>query len=465
MPINHTIEPAADGDLHIVMFPFVAFGHISPFLQLSRKLTSAGMLVTFLTTPASLPRISSLLPFCPFIRVLPIALPSVPGLPPGAETTSDLPLATAELLKISVDRMQPQIASLLTDLRPHLIFFDFAHPWLPSIAHPLGIKSLFFSVFSAASTAYLTVPSRFRTSAVTDIVLPPAGFPSSTSLSTGVPHYQAADFSYVFKAPDCLSTSVYDRVLAGLTGCSAIVAKSCLEMEGPYIRYIETQIRKPMLLAGPLVPEPPSGELAHEWTEFLDLFGDDSVVFCSFGSETFLKEEGVRELLLGLEMTEKPFLAVLNGPFGEATAAGEGFVERVKGRGEVRQGWVPQQLILRHRSVGCFLSHAGMSSLVEGVVAGCRLVMMPIKGDQFMNARLFAGDLGIGVEVEREEKDGSFGRNAVKDAVMRAMAGEEEMDKEARERLDKWRGFFMDGKIQGRFTEEFVAKLRELARS
>ncbi|PKU82758.1 anthocyanidin 3-O-glucosyltransferase [Dendrobium catenatum] len=452
-------DAIARGSLHILMFPFVAFGHISPFLQLSRKLSAAGGIhITFLSTPANIPRISSLLPSSPSIRLHSLPLPAIPGLPAGAESTADLPQHTAELLKLAVDSMQPQVAALLVDLRPDLVFFDFAQPWLPSIAHPLGVKTLFFSVFSAAATAYLTVPSRRSKHSIANIagelIRPPAAFPDSTALSAGVPAYQAADFSYIFRSSgDAGELSVLDRVLTGLTGCSAVVAKTCMEMESPYIHYIESQLGKPVLLAGPVVPESPAGSLGLEWTTFLDQFADGSVVFCSFGSETALSEEGVEELLLGLEMAGKPFLAVLKGgtaAFGKASADGSG--ARL-----VREGWAPQQLILGHRSVGCFVCHAGMSSLVEAVVSGCKLVLLPQRGDQYLNARLFAGDLGIGVEVEREES-GGFKREAVRDAVVRVMEEEK-----GRESFDKWREFFMDGEVQKKFLEEFVEKLKELA--
>nr|BBG28370.1 anthocyanidin 3-O-glucoside rhamnosyltransferase [Cymbidium hybrid cultivar] len=451
-------EVTAAGTLHILMFPFVAFGHISPFLQLSRKLSAAaaGIQITFLSSPANLPRISSLLPSSPSIRLLSLPLPSVPGLPAGAESTADLAPHTAELLKLAVDRTQPQVATLLADLRPDLVLFDFAQPWIPSIAHPLGVKTLFFSVFSAAATAYLTVPvrrsNRFAVNVADELSRPPAAFPASTAFSAGVPAYQAADFAYIFRSfGEADALSVYDRVHACLSGCSAVVAKTCLEMESPYLHYIESQLGKPVLLAGPVVPESPAGSLGPEWTNFLDRFADGSVVFCSFGSETALDEDGIKELLLGLEMAGKPFLAVLKGIAAAGIISGGG-----GGDSMVTEGWAPQQLILGHRSVGCFLCHAGLSSLVEGVVTGCKLVLLPLRGDQYLNARLFAGDLGIGVEVDREE-DGGFKSEAVRNAVVSVMA------EKGMEKFDKWREFFLDGEVQQRSLGEFVGKLKELA--
>ncbi|RWW22664.1 hypothetical protein BHE74_00005372 [Ensete ventricosum] len=466
-----------NSNLHVVMFPYLAFGHISPFLQLAHKISSCaasgGVRVTFLSAAANVPRIESLLPASTSISVVPLHLPAVPGLPPGVESTADLPPTSpaAELLKLAVDGTRPQVESLLRELRPHLAIFDFGMQWLPEVAEPLGVRTLFFSVFAAVSTAYLTVPARrLHGPAPTlgNIMAPPPGFPSAASSIRSVPAYQAADFLYIFKSFGG-GACVYERVVKCIESCSAIIAKTCTEMEGPYIDYVERQFRKPMLLAGPVVPDAPEGELEARWAKWLGGFAEGTVVFSSFGSETFLTDEGERELLLGLEMTGMPFLVVLNRPKsgtnGEQeevrTRLPKGFEERVKGRGMVHSGWVQQQHILRHKSVGCFVCHAGLSSVMEGVAAGCQLAMMPQKGDQYLNAALFAGDLGMGVEVEREGEGGSFTRESVCAAVRKLMAAEAEA--EVRKKHGKWREFLLDKELQDGFTAKLVERLRELA--
>jgi hypothetical protein len=284
----------------------------------------------------------------------------------------------------------------------------------------------------------------------------PAGFPCSSPLvATGVPAYQAAEFTYMFTSfggQPC----AYDRAVAGIRACDGIVVKTCAEMEGAYINYLAAQLRKPFLVAGSLVPDPPRDELDERWATWLSAFPDGAVVFASFGSETFLLPAAATELLLGLEATGRPFLAVLNSPDGtDAVVAPTGFAERVAGRGVVCSGWVQQQHILRHRSVGCYVTHAGFSSVVEGLVADCRLVLLPMKVDQYLNAALFARELRVGVEVARRDEDGWFGRQDVCDAVAAAMADGGEG--EAR----KWADFLTDDAVQGRFADEFVRQFRE----
>ncbi|XP_077212292.1 anthocyanidin-3-O-glucoside rhamnosyltransferase-like [Tasmannia lanceolata] len=456
--------------LHVIMFPWFAFGHISPFIQLSNKLSSHNIKITFLSAPSNIPRISPSL--APHIQILPIQIPPLQGLPPGIESTSEMTPHMAELLKKAVDNMTPQISTLLPQLKPHIIFHDFAHQWLPSIASPLGIKTLFFSVFAAVSSAYLMNPARLLTASgqtptAGDLKYPPPGFPSGDSSIISLKTFIARDFTYVFE--NFGGPSVFDRVVACKKNCSAIVIKSCLEMEGPYIKFVETQYGKPVLLAGPVVPDPNPAKLEQRWDEWLNGFSSKSVVFCSFGSETFLKDEQVRELVLGLEMVGLPFLVVLNFQGGEDSEARlrivlpEGFEERVKEKGRVHTGWVQQQQILAHPSVGCFVCHAGFSSITEGLINDCQLVLLPMRGDQYLNSKLVSGDLKAGLEVNRKDEDGSFVKDDLCEAVISVMVRvEEEPGKSVRANQKKWKDFLLDKEIHEKFIRDLVDKLKEM---
>lgn len=149
--------------LHVVMFPWFAFGHISPFVQLSNKLSAHDVRISFFSAHGNIPRISSLLDTSPtHVQIIPLQIPHVEGLPIGLQSTADMTLSMSEVLKTALDQMQPQIKSLLVDLKPHFVLHDFAQHWLPSIADELGIKSIFFSVFSALALAWCTVPARLK---------------------------------------------------------------------------------------------------------------------------------------------------------------------------------------------------------------------------------------------------------------------------------------------------------------
>uniref|UniRef100_A0A0A8ZWK2 Uncharacterized protein n=1 Tax=Arundo donax TaxID=35708 RepID=A0A0A8ZWK2_ARUDO len=331
-------EDAGGGAIHIVMYPWLAFGHISPFAQLARKLVSgeAGVRVTFLTAAGNVPRVEAMLASAAdAVTVVPLHLPHVPGLPAGAASTAELSADGAELLKVAVDGTRPQVSALLAELHPDAVLIDFATPWVCDIAAPLGATVLYFCVFAAVSFAYLTVPARLlrgQRPSAHDLTVAPAGFPPVSALAF-VPACQGADLTYVYTSFYGMPY-VYDRATAGVKGSAAFVMKTCPEMEGPYVDYISSQYDKPVLLAGPVVPEPPQGELEERWANWLSSFPDNAVVFASFGSETFLTVAAATELLLGLEATHRPFLVVLNFPKGADAEAQGAHPTGLRGEGE-----------------------------------------------------------------------------------------------------------------------------------
>ncbi|KAJ0112704.1 hypothetical protein Patl1_01538 [Pistacia atlantica] len=453
--------------LHVAMFPYFAYGHISPFVQLSNKLSLHGVKVSFFSSPGNISRIKSTLKLSPNAQIIPLTIPHIEGLPPDLESTSDMTPTMVELLKQALDLMQPQIKTLLSQLKPHFVFFDFAQNWLPQLASQLGIKSIFFSVFTSVSGAYIMVPERRNDHTIDDLLKPPKGFPV-TSI-TSLRKFEAQDLGYVFVNFDG-NPCVYDRVLDGHHSCDVIVMKTCNELEGPYVDFLRSQFQKSVLLTGPLVPEPPSGELDERWSKWLGLFPAKSVIFCSFGSETFLNGDQIKQLALGLELSGLPFLLVLNFPANVDSqtelvrALPEGFMDRVKERGVVHTGWVQQQLILAHNSVGCYICHSGFSSVIEAIVNDCQLVLLPFKGDQFFNAKLIAGDLRAGVEVNRREDNGHFDTEDILEAVKTVMV---DVDKEPgmciRANHKKWRDFFSNEGIHNKFIADLVKELKVVA--
>ncbi|KAK7391568.1 hypothetical protein VNO78_19984 [Psophocarpus tetragonolobus] len=459
-------EVVNNDQLHVVMFPFLAFGHISPFVQLSNKLFSHGLRITFLSAASNISRIRSTLNLNPAINVIPLQFPN------GISSTAELPPHLAANLVHTLDLTQPQVKSLLLELKPHYVFFDFAQYWLPKLASQLGIKSVHFSVYSSVSNSYIAVPSRLagvegRNITFEDLRKPPPGCPQISNISLKT--FQAMDFMFLFRRNGENLTG-YERSLQTLSECSFIVYKTCKEMEGPYLDYIETQFGKPVLLSGPLVPEPSIDVLEERWSKWLDSFPAKSVILCSFGSETFLNGDEIKELASGLELSGLPFILVLNFPSNVSPqeelerALPKGFLERVKNRGVVHSGWFQQQLILKHSSVGCYVCHAGFSSVIEAMVNDCQLVLLPFKGDQFFNSKLIAKNLEAGVEVNRSDENGYFHKEDILEALKTIMIEvNKEPGKRIRENHMKWGKFLSDKDIQNKFISDLVAQLRSMA--
>jgi len=171
-----------------------------------------------------------------------------------------------------------------------------------------------------------------------------------------------------------------------------------------------------------------------------------------------------------LELTGLPFILVLNFPSNLCaeteleSSLPKGFLERVKDRGVVHTGWLQQQLVLKHNSVGCYVCHGGFSSVIEAMVNDCQLVLLPFKGDQFFNSKLMANDLDAGIEVNRNEQDGYFHKEDILKAVKIIMVDrEKERGKSIREDHKKWSKFMLDKEIQNKFIIDLVVQLKSLA--
>jgi len=147
--------------LHLAMYPWFAIGHLTPFLYLSNKLAQKGHRISFFIPTNTQPKLEPLNLYPDHITFVPIALPHVDGLPSDAETTSDVPSTLFPHLMTAMDRTESLIELLLRDLKPDIVFFDFAF-WVPKLARKLGVKSILYSVVSAASVGYSMVPARQR---------------------------------------------------------------------------------------------------------------------------------------------------------------------------------------------------------------------------------------------------------------------------------------------------------------
>ena len=81
--------------------------------------------------------------------------------------------------------------------------------------------------------------------------------------------------------------------------------------------------------------------------------------------------------------------------------------------------------VLAHAAVGAFLTHCGWGSTVESLFRfGLPLVMLPFIADQGLIARAMAASR-VGIDVPRNDADGSFRRDDVASAVRRVMAEDE----------------------------------------
>lgn len=100
--------------LHVAIFPWLAFGHMLPGLELAERLAQRGHRVSFISTPRILSRLRPAAPeLASLVDLVALPFPLVEGLPEGVEATSELPPGKVELLMDALDRLAPAFSAFL----------------------------------------------------------------------------------------------------------------------------------------------------------------------------------------------------------------------------------------------------------------------------------------------------------------------------------------------------------------
>ncbi|CAI0403844.1 unnamed protein product [Linum tenue] len=455
-----------DGDtklLHIAMFPWLAFGHILPFLQLAKIMAKKGHKISFVSTPRNIDRLPQLPPS--LITFVKLPLPPVDGLPTTAEATSDLEIHAVSYLKRAYDLLQQPLAGFLRSSRPDWILFDYVPFWLPGVARDLGIPTAYFSIFLAGALGFVSPPSDeeedYRKS-VEEFTVKPKWVPFDSDVA-----YRQFEAEKVFPAlvGDDLQLPEFYRFHQTLKRCDLIAVRSCPELESKWFDLLQEIHQKPVIPVG-VLPTPVEEKEADSWQtstwikEWLDRQEPGSVVYVAFGSEAKRSQEELTEIAWGLEMSGLPFFWVLRTRRSpddpDVLELPEGFEERTRGLGVVWKDWAPQLRILGHDSVGGFLTHSGWSSVVEALSLRRALILLTFYSDQGINARVLE-ERELGYCIPRDESDGSFTRDSVAESLRVVMVSEE--GKIYRDRAKEMSGLFGDRGRQSRYVDNLLAHL------
>ncbi|WOL14883.1 hypothetical protein Cni_G23664 [Canna indica] len=424
--------------LSVLMLPWLAHGHASPFLELAKKLSRHNVLVHFCSTPANLVSIRDQLnsKAFPSIRLVELHLPSLPGLSPDLHTTKHLPSHLMPVLKYAFDLAEPDFARLLDNLRPDLVVYDFIQPWAPLAARQRNIPAIQFlttaASFSAAFCHYVRRPDE-------EFPFPARWQGLKESLD------QLARMKRVANG-----VSDNERVFQCLELSTVFISiRAFREIESDYIDHLSRVLDKEIVPVGTLISDDDDGggqvtnkdrESERSIMAWLDAKERSSVVLATFGSEYFMSNEEMREIARGLQLSGLSFIWVVRFPKEEdrvatavdggsswTTGLPSGFLEMVaNGKGGlVVEGWAPQRRILGHPSVGGFLSHCGWSSVLEAMKYGVPIIALPLQLDQPGNAKLVE-EIGVGMEVKKDRGVlGKFSGEDVEKGIWDVVVGEE----------------------------------------
>ena len=158
--------------------------------------------------------------------------------------------------------------------------------------------------------------------------------------------------------------------------------------------------------------------------EWLDKQTSGSVIYVAFGSITKVNLKQLEELALGLELTGQPFLWVVRSNFmsGSLAKFPDGFTDRVAERAKFVE-WAPQEKVLAHPSVVCFMSHCGWTSTLEGLSMGVPFLCWPYFADQFCNKNYICDVWKIGLALA-QDGDGIVTRHEISRKIKTLLASD-----------------------------------------
>lgn len=446
-------------ELHFVLLPHLAHGHMIPMMDMARLLARRGLVITVVTTPINAARFVSVIDRAARsglrIELLQVPFPSAEaGLPEGCESMDSLPSrGMFKNLLLGISMLRQPVERLLHRLQPHpsCIISDKNVMWADQTAREFRIPRLVFdgtSCFSLLCTHNIVESKVFDTVSESEPFVVP-GLPDRIELT------RAQLPGAVNIGPSDIK-DVRDEIRAKELGAYGVVINTFEELELSYISEYR-RVRGKVWCIGPVslcnednLDKAERGNKSSvdddACLKWLDLRGPRSVIYACLGSLSQLTAPQLMELGLGLEACGRPFIWVIRGGNEsqlENWISESGFEERIKGRGLLIRGWAPQVLILSHPAVGGFLTHCGWNSTLEGICAGLPMITWPLFAEQFYNEKFVVQVLKIGVRLGskvavkwgEEEKFGVLmKREEVKQAVNQLM---DEGDDEARERRNR----------------------------
>ncbi|KAL0435459.1 UNVERIFIED_CONTAM: UDP-glycosyltransferase 92A1 [Sesamum radiatum] len=411
----------ADERPNVVLFPFMAQGHIIPFLALAHHIEQMGYAVTFVNTQLNIKKLQKSLPPPPSSSIKFVVIPfncADHGLPPETENTDSCRYDLFFRLIEATPTLELPFRKVLSDLietgeKPLCVVSDLFFGWAADVAHEFGIFHAIFSSSSGFGMAccyslrLINLPHKHTDSV--EFSLP--DFPEA-----GKVHVNQMPFPTLVSWEDDAMTKFQRKNLPKWSSSDALIFNTVEDLDGSGLSFFRRKLRIPVWSIGPILlsRRDTSREAAsslEKCMEWMDKREPKSVLYISFGSQNTISASQMMNLAKALDASSRNFIwaarppleADINAEFASDKWLPEGFPQRVhdQGRGLIISRWAPQVKILAHNSVAAFMSHCGWNSVLESLKNGVPLIGWPIAAEQFYNAKLLVEEVGVCVEVAR----------------------------------------------------------------
>ncbi|KAK3415134.1 hypothetical protein EUGRSUZ_H00694 [Eucalyptus grandis] len=381
---------------HVLILPFPAQGHVNPMLQFSKRLVSKGLKATLaLTVHSPDPWAESIEAYQTDFRVV------------GSRTL-------AELIH-KLDRLGRLLDAVI---------YDGFLPWVLDVAKQcdkLGV--VFFTQTCAVNNIYYHVQRG---------LLPlPLPLSEGSVRVPGLPPLKPWEApSYVYKLG--LYPASYDMVINQFTNvddADFVLFDTFYELEKEVVDWMSANLW-PLKTVGPTLPSlyldkrlpndtaygvnlftPTTTSTVSAW---LHRHPPRSVVYVSFGSMADLDPSQFAELAHGLALAGHPFIWIVRST--EQHKLPRDLMDSIPSEEALILPWCNQLEVLESDAIGCFVTHCGLSSVVEAICLGVPMVAMPQWTDQPTNAKFVEDVWRVGVRARADEA-GVVGREEVERCV------------------------------------------------
>ncbi|TKW38572.1 hypothetical protein SEVIR_1G124000v4 [Setaria viridis] len=431
---------------HAVVVPYPCSGNINPALQLAKLLHRHGVYITFVNTEHNHRRVQDTESAGAVRGREGFRFEAIPdGLSDADRGKQDYGLSLlvstnttcAAPLRDLIARLNgtPGVPPVTCVLPTGLMTFALG------VARDLGIPSMVFWCASAASLmAYMWTPELRKRGYVPlkDESYLTNGYLDKTIIDwiPGVPPISLGDVSSFVRTtdPNDIGLGLSEYEPSSCTKAGALILNTFENLDADVLAALRSEYAH-VYTVGPLGSLLRHGTAADgdsidstglslwkqdaECLAWLDTQEPRSVVYVNFGSHTVMTPEQLAEFAWGLAASDHPFLWSIRDDLVRSAGLPPAFVAETAGRCRVA-AWCPQEQVVRHPAVGCFLTHNGWNSTCESLAAGMPMVCWPGFADQYINRKYACDVWGVGVRLDDEVR-----REQVAMRVREAMGSEE----------------------------------------
>ncbi|KAL3506507.1 hypothetical protein ACH5RR_031889 [Cinchona calisaya] len=443
---------------HILIVCYPAHGHINPSLQFAKRLLKIGIEVTFATSKFAHPPVSKVLDTLDSFNFAAISEGYGEGFKPQGFDVNHLnalkthgPGTLRNVIETSAEKGHPVTCIIYTLLLT----------WALEVAREYKVPSALLWIQPA--TVFGIYYNYFN--GYEDEIKNCSNDPSWSIKMPGLPLLKRVDLpSFILPSSSNTNNVALQMFKVQMEMLDEekrpnVLVNTFDSLEPQALKAIE---KYNMITIGPLISFPYSIgndviQKGKDYMEWLKSKPACSVVYVAFGSLMTPSKNQMEEIARGLLESNRPFLWVIREQENGEVFYKLSCIEDLQKKGMIIP-WCSQIDVLKHPSLGCFVTHCGWNSTLESIIFGVPVIAFPQWTDQGTNAKLLQDVWRTGVRVV-PNGDGLVGSNEIKRCVALVMDGGEN-GLEFRGNAEKWKdlalGSMMEGGSLDKNLEAFV---------